>query len=168
MLAVARTIGMVPAGAQPQASARAAAVLALQQLGEFADFNDDGNGDLAVGAPGEDVGATADAGAVNVFYGTAAAPGLPAIASQILVQGNPETGDQFGATLTAKDLDGVGGLSDLVVVVGAPGEDVGATTDAGAANLFDNAAGVLPGVSGPALLQANIEAGDQFGAALDI
>ena len=52
--------------------------------------------------------------------------------------------------------------------MGSPGENVGATADAGAANLFDNPTGTLPGVRRPALLQANIEAGDQFGAALEI
>jgi hypothetical protein len=36
------------------------------------DFNGDGFADLAVGAPYEDVGTVADAGAVNVLYGSAA------------------------------------------------------------------------------------------------
>ena len=36
------------------------------------DFNADGRDDLAVGVPGEDVGAVTDAGAVNVIYGSAA------------------------------------------------------------------------------------------------
>ena len=34
------------------------------------DFDDDGFADLAVGAPGEDAGSTADAGTVNVLYGS--------------------------------------------------------------------------------------------------
>jgi hypothetical protein len=37
------------------------------------DFNNDGFGDLAVGAPGEDVGAVANAGAVSVSTAPAAA-----------------------------------------------------------------------------------------------
>ncbi|MCZ7685884.1 MAG: integrin alpha [Sandaracinaceae bacterium] len=36
----------------------------------IADFNGDGYPDLAVGAPGEDVGGNADAGAVYVYLGT--------------------------------------------------------------------------------------------------
>ncbi|MCI0727775.1 MAG: VCBS repeat-containing protein, partial [Chloroflexi bacterium] len=36
------------------------------------DFNGDGYADLAIGVPGEDVGDSIDAGAVNVLYGTAA------------------------------------------------------------------------------------------------
>ena len=54
-------------------------------------FNDDDFLDLAVGAPGETVGGRPDAGAVSVFYGSAA--GLPAT-SQGLFQGNPEQGDR--------------------------------------------------------------------------
>ena len=116
-----------------------------------------------VGAPGEDVGATVDAGAANVFPNTAGA--LPSVSGPALLQDNPEAGDQFGAALTAKVLD-VGFFFDLVV--GAPGEDVGAIVDAGAANVLANTAGALPAVSSQTLLQANVETGDQFGAALDV
>src|SRR6185369_11647957 len=35
------------------------------------DFDGDGFADLAIGVPGEDVGAAVDAGAVNVLYGRA-------------------------------------------------------------------------------------------------
>jgi hypothetical protein len=123
-------------------------------------FNNDNFYDLVVGVPGENLDATADAGAVNVFFGSAG--GLPAT-SQVLVQDNPEAGDQFGAALATGFIDG--NFYDLVV--GAPGENVGATVDAGAANFFSSGTtGVLPPVSGPALLQDNPEAGDQFGAAL--
>jgi hypothetical protein len=128
---------------------------------EAGPFNDDIFYDLVVGVPGENLGATADAGAVNVFFGSAG--GLPAT-SQVLVQDNPEVGDQFGAALATGFIDGVG-IYDLVV--GAPGEDVGAKVDAGAANFFSSGSnGVLPPVSGPALLQDNPEAGDRFGAAV--
>jgi hypothetical protein len=123
-------------------------------------FNNDNFYDLVVGVPGENLGATADAGAVNVFFGSAG--GLPAT-SQVLVQDNPEAGDQFGAALATGVSSGA--FDDLVV--GAPGENVGAAVDAGAANIFPtDSTGVLPPVSGPALLQDNPEAGDRFGAAL--
>jgi hypothetical protein len=54
------------------------------------------------------------------------------------------------------------------VVVGASGENVGATVDAGAANVFTNPNGMMPAISNQTLLQGNVEAGDQFGAALDV
>jgi hypothetical protein len=59
------------------------------------------------------------------------------------------------------------GIDDLVV--GAPGENVGTRVDAGAANVFyhDPTTGGLPTTSNQTLLQGNIEAGDQFGAAFD-
>ena len=136
----------------PEAGDQFGAVLAAR------DFNNDPFEDLAVGAPGENVGATTDAGAVNVFFGSAA--GLTT--SQTMLQDNPETGDRFGATLIVGFFD----AGDVDLVVGAPGENVGATVDAGVANLFSNTTGTLPGVSSQTLLQDNVEAGDRFGAAL--
>ena len=53
-------------------------------------FNAD-QGDLAVGAPGEDVGSAGGAGAVSVFSGT---PGGLPTSSRVLLQAN-EVGDQF-------------------------------------------------------------------------
>ncbi len=38
------------------------------------DFDGDGYADLAVGAPGENVGGKRDAGAVHVLYGSASGP----------------------------------------------------------------------------------------------
>jgi hypothetical protein len=40
--------------------------------------------------------------------------------------------------------------------------------DAGAPNAFYNPTGVPPSISSQTLLQSNVEAGDRFGAALDI
>ena len=67
------------------------------------DFDNDGFDDLAIGAPGEDVGTAADAGAVNVLYGSAA--GLTAAGDQIWHQDSAgildvaETGDLLGGWL---------------------------------------------------------------------
>jgi hypothetical protein len=102
------------------------------------------------------------AGVANLFSNPAGV--LAVVSGPALLQDNPEAGDQFGSALSAKVLGG--GAVDLAV--GAPGEDVGATVDAGAANLLSNTGTGLPGVSGQALLQASIEAGDRFGAALDV
>jgi hypothetical protein len=128
------------------------------------DVDDDGFDDLAVGAPTEDLASDRrDTGAVTVIFGSAS--GLTTARRVTIFQGNTqvagtaEQGDRFGASLAA-------GLFDpfLDLAVGAPGEDVGATVDAGAVNVL---AGSLNGLTGGTLLaQGNAEAGDQFGAAL--
>ena len=102
------------------------------------DFNADGFTDLAVGAPSEDVGAAGLAGAVNVFYGSAA--GLPAT-SQVRLQGNPENSDRFGSALDA----GLFNDDDVLdLAVGAPGETVGGQLSAGAVSVFYGSAAGLP------------------------
>jgi hypothetical protein len=69
------------------------------------DFNHDGFADLAVGVPREDVGGIANAGAVNVLYGSAG--GLSGTGSQFFTQETPGVGgsaegnDLFGAALAA-------------------------------------------------------------------
>jgi hypothetical protein len=84
------------------------------------DFNNDGFGDLAVGAPGEDVGAVADAGVVNVRY----APGFgQPFGLTLLTQDRPEVGDRFGSALAEGFLAESDGTVDPAV--GAPGETVG-------------------------------------------
>jgi hypothetical protein len=129
-----------------------------------ADLNDDGIFDLAIGAPGEDIGATGDAGAVTVLFGSDL--GLTTDGSQVLFQGSgaggtAETGDSFGAALATGILGG-DDIADLVV--GAPGEDVGVTTNAGALNLLAGSPGGL--VAGAVVTQGNPETIDNFGAAV--
>ncbi len=111
------------------------------------------------------MGAKVDAGAVNIFYGTAS--GLPTY-GQTLLQGHPEAGDRFGASLVVPMFSLAGGNGDEQpdLVVGAPGEDVGAKVDAGAANVFVNTTGTLSSTSGQMLLQDHPEARDRLGAAL--
>ena len=88
------------------------------------DFNADGFEDLAVGVPFEDVGDIADAGAVNIIYGSLG--GLNVAGNQILYQDEPETlygvcetEDYFGGSLATGDFDG-DNCDDLAV--GVPGE----------------------------------------------
>jgi hypothetical protein len=131
------------------------------------DFNNDGFGDLAVGAPGEDLGTAADAGAVGVLYGSGgglASNGVVLTQDTAGVPGVAEAGDGFGSALVAGNFNG-DAFTDLAV--GAPGEDVGAAADAGAATILFGSAGGLVGAGARSLTQNNPEPGDSFGFALD-
>jgi FG-GAP repeat len=135
----------------------------------------DGQADLAVGIPGESIGATADAGAVHVLYGTSA-NGLTATGSQFLHQNTSgvldtsEAGDRFGHAITAANF---GKSSHADLAVGVPGEaPASGVAGAGAVNvLYGTANGLTttgdqlwdqdsPGVVGAS------ESDDAFGAAL--
>ena len=93
------------------------------------DFNNDGFEDLAIGVPGEDVGA----GAVNVIYGFRG--GLFALGNvtwaqyRLGIAGEAEEFDNFGRALAAGDFND-DGFEDLAI--GVPGED----TWAGAVNVI--------------------------------
>jgi hypothetical protein len=141
------------------------------------DFNGDGFADLAIGAPREDVGTKADAGAVHVLYGSAS--GVQAVApdDQFWTQdgadaGDPsEAGDQFGYAVAPGDFNG-DGYADLAA--GVPFEDLGSVVDAGAVTvLYGSSAGLQ--ISAPAAqtwsqdspkVEDTAEAGDQFGCSV--
>ncbi len=94
------------------------------------DLDADGVADLAIGVPEEDSGGAADAGAVNVIYGTAAV-GLTDAGNQLWDQGgaiadSPEQADYFGNALAIGDMNG-DGVGDLAI--GAHGENIGAIGD---------------------------------------
>lgn len=137
------------------------------------DFNGDGYDDLAVGIPGEDLGGRADTGAVQVFYGSSS--GLVPANDRFIdqntlgVPGTNESGDQFGTVLAAADVTG-DGYEDLVV--GAPLENVGDRTDAGAMWMLPGGFLGITGAAGRSLHQdstgvaGTAEPGDHFGAAL--
>jgi FG-GAP repeat len=129
------------------------------------DFNGDTFFDLAVGAPGEDIGTTRDAGAVTVLFGSPS--GITATGAQTLFQGSgglagsAEALDQLGTSLAS----GVLANDDLAdLVVGVPGEDIGAIGEAGAVNVLAGSAGGL--VNGSLATQGNPESGDAFGEAV--
>ena len=130
------------------------------------DFNADGRDDLAIGAPFEDVlvqrtatsfETVADAGAVNVIYGSTTGLSLTGRAPQfwnqqsINIEDDAEAGDRFGASLTAWNF-GRNGTRQLCnpithrcdtfsvpiadLAIGVPRENVGTIVDAGAVNVI--------------------------------
>ena len=138
------------------------------------DFDRDGFADLAVGVPYEDVGSPVinGAGAVNVFYGSAAGlGGRDQLWYQDVlgVDGVAEADDNFGYALAAGDFDR-NGYADLAI--GVPHENVGAIVDAGAVNvLYGSAAGLT--AAGDQLwtqdstgIEDTPETNDNFGYAL--
>lgn len=103
-------------------------------VGGIADLNGDGRGEILIGAPGMENGALTDAGAVFVLFGRATAGGIDlndpftANGGGYVIKGEA-AGDAAGSNvLSIADLNGDGKMD---VVVGAPGNDAGAT-DAGA------------------------------------
>ena len=133
-----------------------------------ADFDGDGKDDLAIGAPGQDVGGFDQAGSVHVLYGsfstfsTAFTKNHP----------NPAADEQFGYSLAAGDIDGTG-YDDLVV--GVPLHDLSlAFTNTGVLyTMYSDENGVdgatlefgTIGLVDPSLAA---EQGDQFGYALAV
>jgi FG-GAP repeat len=171
--------GLTPAGSRAfwQGTGGAAGVLEAGDLFGWAlaagDFNNDGFADLAVGAPGEDIGSIRDAGAVDVLYGSAS--GLTPAGSRAFWQGTGgaagvlEAGDLLGSALAAGDFNN-DRSADLAV--GAPGEDIGTITDAGAVDVqYGSASGLTPAGSrafwqGTGGAAGVLEATDAFGSAL--
>jgi hypothetical protein len=88
-----------------------------------ADFDGDGDDDLAVGIPEEAIGDEIAAGALAVLYGTPQgfAPTADAVRQEFLGFSSEES-DRFGAALATGDFDG-DGFEDLAV--GGPGENDG-------------------------------------------
>jgi hypothetical protein len=154
--------------AQGEMGAAAAAPVALPF-----DFDGDGYADLAVGAPGEDVGSIRDAGIVQVLYGSASGP---TARDQIWqqntkgIKGKAERDDQFGAVTASGDFDG-DGYADLAI--GIPAEDLGGEPNAGAVQVLYGSPGGLTARDqlwhqGTAGVPGANEAGDLFGLTLAV
>ncbi|MFH8469176.1 FG-GAP and VCBS repeat-containing protein [Streptomyces sp. NPDC017991] len=144
-----------------------------------ADFDRDGTDDLAVGLvqPNPEVESTHCedrlGGAVLLLKGSKSA--TFGAEYECVTQSNPEVGgtaeegDDFGASLSAGDLNGD---SRPELVVGVPGEDVGTVKDAGGYVTLNGTEHGLYG--GPARSQSTpnmpgtAEAGDRFGAQLAV
>jgi hypothetical protein len=129
--------------------------------------------DLVIGAPLANVGPDADAGLVNIVFGStdvlgSGRPSLQFTQDSAGVGSDAEPGDNFGDSLTVGDHNS-SGVEDLAV--GAPGEAVGDIARAGAVNILfglpdgPDGAGQLfhQGVEG---VVSDAETGDEFGDAL--
>jgi hypothetical protein len=137
------------------------------------DFNNDALDDLAIGVISEDIGATLDAGAVNVLYGSTAK--LTTSGNQQFFQGSggligvAEEGDFVGAALATGDYDN-DTFADLAI--GAPFEDVSSLLDTGAVNVLYGSADTLTSSGGQQFFQGSggvagaREEGDTFGSSL--
>jgi hypothetical protein len=142
------------------------------------DFNGDGFADLAVGAPGEEVGGFDRAGKVSVLYGSSG--GLQAVApdDQVWSQDSDSVRDaaavneQFGSALTTGDFNG-DGFDDLAA--GVPYETVNGFGYAGAVNVLYGSSGGLQAVAPndqfwhqeKTGIKDTAESGDVFGLALE-
>ena len=103
-------------------------------------FGDNGDGDnpgkrrflmAAIGAPGEDVKTRKDAGTALLVGETY---GSKLVYSQIRpARGTAETGDRFGSAVAFVTRPTLKFDNDERLVVGAPGEDIGSLSNAGAA-----------------------------------
>lgn len=157
-------VEFIPATATPaQAGAQFGRVMTS------GDFNGDGRDDLAIGIPLQNVGGAVDAGAVEVWYGSAGGLGSPESWHQNatpMILDQPEPGDRFGAALASGDFNG-DGVDDLAI--GVPNEETGAFTDSGAVCiLYGSMMTGLTDTNNQLLTAAgaNPQRGAKFGAAL--
>jgi hypothetical protein len=137
------------------------------------DFDGDSFHDMALASPNEDIDAIANAGAVNVIYGSKNGPivsnddlfyqDLP------MIEGLSEAGDRFGGGMASGDFDH-DGHADLAIA--APSDDVGPISNGGLVNVIMGTSAGL-GTSDGQLWHRDtagvigaVGAGDRFGAAL--
>jgi len=145
----------------------------------YGDFNGDGFDDLAIGVAFENLGSIADAGGVEVIYGSSS--GLSptsAHADQFWTQDSTniddsaELEDQFGVSLAIGDFN-ADGFDDLAI--GAGGEDVGSISGAGGVEVIYGSSTGLSATSAHAdqfwtqdstNIDNQAETGDFFGVSL--
>lgn len=142
-----------------------------------ADFDGDGNADLAVGAPGESHSGQLSAGLVHVFPGGAEGVGTTDVSfdgRSVPPSSRAEKADAFGWTLAAGNFDGsADGIHDLAVGVPAEGRG-GANPSTGAVHVLVGSPVGLSGANGTRFTQAlksvreRPDPGDDFGYSLAV
>ncbi|MEU1316297.1 FG-GAP repeat protein [Streptomyces tibetensis] len=124
LLATALTTGLLTA-------LPATAATAAPATGPTADFNGDGYGDLAIGVPFEDLGATEDAGAAILMNGSAT--GVSRTGARTVTQntagvpGTAEAIDYFGSDALLADVS-KDGHAEFTVTATFEDEGIGAIT----------------------------------------
>ncbi len=99
------------------------------RFGEVLELLATGNGDyLLVGIPREDVGATVDAGAVELFSPDSGSASM-VTQNRAGAGGSAEAGDRYGSSISAWWTFTTGPTAR--VAIGVPGEDIGSTANAG-------------------------------------
>jgi hypothetical protein len=135
--------------ADPAISGGAEGIDACGQSVATGDINRDGYAELIWGCPGEAIGTRANAGALNVLFGSAG--GLTATGNRFLSQdsaGIPDTaedGDRCGTTVASGDFNG-DGFGD--VAWGCPKEDIDLLIDAGGVSVAFGYSGGVSGATG--------------------
>jgi hypothetical protein len=163
----------VPGSAEAGDQFGAALAISAKLLRESVDGDWYFTHDIGIGAPGEDIGSSKDAGMViwgssDIFYGDDDESG--GVESMVQDDWTPsarsEPGDRFGSSVTIS-------ADAHRIVVGAPGEDVGSTKDAGAVSILSFCDSCPNGADLDATLDQNssgvpgsVRAGSQFGATL--
>jgi hypothetical protein len=114
------------------------------------DFNCDGRKDVAIGAPDANQGTLNDVGVVTIFNGTSTGVSTAGTRWQqgTVVGDAVESGDRFGYTLAAGNLDadGTGGCQCDDLAVSASHDDVSGVGDAGIVHvLYGGSSGVTGG-----------------------
>ncbi|HEX5384860.1 MAG TPA: galactose oxidase-like domain-containing protein, partial [Propionibacteriaceae bacterium] len=141
--------------------------------GASSDFNGDGFSDAVVADPYADPGGVSDAGQITVMYGNSGTIGGGSVDSLVQGSGNvgntASTGDRFGSTVAAADVDN-DGYTDLLV--GTPYEDISGQADSGLAQvIWGSSSGLGKGKASTQLTQdafgRTATAGDQLGFAID-
>lgn len=135
------------------------------------DFDGDGFADLAVAAPGEDVGGVARAGLVSLLYSSKDGPSSNDSWDRASegIEGLPHTDASLGLALASGDFDG-DEYDDLAI--GAPGDKVGGHLEAGSVTVIDGSEHGLGGKTDRLFTQntsgidGDAERLDHFGAAL--
>ncbi|GAB7108383.1 hypothetical protein JCM4814A_66970 [Streptomyces phaeofaciens JCM 4814] len=137
---------------------------------------------FAVGVPGESTGATAFAGGLHVFRPSINTDGIPdqlfGLRQDATLSDDPaEADDEYGAALTLAPYrpSGATAVTDTLLAVGVPGEDVGTVVDAGAVHVYHvKADGTVVQLnridqnveSAQGAVEGDAEAGDHFGQQL--